>query len=341
MRDSRCLRIIIGILFSAVFLWLSMRGVQMSEVLEALRSAEYVLLLPAMTAVTVSFFVRGLRWQIILRAIQKVSTRHAFSATMIGFMANNVLPMRAGELLRAVVIGRQEAISRSAALATIVVERLFDVIALLVVLLISAGGYELPPELRQGIWIISAATGVVLVVFGALAHSRTRLGRRMQRLPGGRTRLGLRFGHFLDSFQEGLGVLRSARQVVYTLLLSGLVWGSFVIVYHYSLAAFDLALPLRAPLLLLGIVSIGVMLPSAPGYIGTMQGFYKLALVPFAVNPAVALSASWFFWLAQYLPVTVIGLFYFVRENLNLKAVLNEGTDRAEDSGVPREDRIT
>ena len=324
MTSSRTLRIVVGLAFSAVFLWLSVRGVNMTEVLHAIRSANYLYLVPAMLAVTFSFFVRALRWRVMLNPIKHVTVRNAFSATMIGFMANNVLPMRMGEVVRAVVIGRQESISPSAALATVVVERVFDVIALLIVLLIGSGGYELPPELRSGTWVITVVTVVVFIVFAILSRRHVSFDRLVQKLPGGRSRVGARVGRFLNAFQEGLGILRSSRQVILAFLLSGVIWGSFVLVYYLSLVAFGLELPLRAPLLLLGIVSIGVMLPSAPGYIGTMQAFYTLALVPFAVNSAVGLSSSWFFWIAQYLPVTLIGVLYFFRENLNLKTFMDE-----------------
>ena len=106
--------------------------------------------------------------------------------------------------------------------------------------------------------------------------------------------------------------------------------------YHFSLVAFDLELGLRAPILLLGVVSIGVMLPSAPGYIGTMQFFFMMALRPFHVDENLALSASFFFWVAQYVPVTVIGLVYFARENVNFRSVLNEERpDQSSDGESP------
>jgi uncharacterized protein (TIRG00374 family) len=251
--------------------------------------------------------------------------RNAFSATMIGFMANNVLPMRAGEVVRAVVIGRREQISRSSALATIVVERVFDIVALLATLLAGAIGHALPREIENAVWIIAVTTIVAFLVFTLLARTESPAETFVRRFPGGGSRWGARIARQLDFFRAGLGIFRSLPATIVTLVLSGLVWGCFVAAYHFTLIAFDLDLGIRAPILLLGVVSIGVMLPSAPGYIGTMQWFFQRAVAPFGVGGSLALSASFFFWFAQYLPVTLIGLVYFVIENVNFKAVLAEG----------------
>jgi hypothetical protein len=178
---------------------------------------------------------------------------------------------------------------------------------------------------------VALATIVAFVTHALLARTASPAQTFVHRFPGGKSRWGARIGRQLDSFRAGLGVFRSLRDTIVTLVVSGLVWGCFVAAYHFTLVAFDLELGLRAPILLLGVVSIGVMLPSAPGYIGTMQWFFQQAVAPFGVSGSLALSASFFFWFAQYLPVTLIGLAYFVAENVNFRAVLDEG--RAARSG--------
>lgn len=318
-------RVAVGLTLSAVFLFFSLRDVDLSEVVTALESAQYLYLIPAMGVVLLSFFLRALRWRIILVPVKQVSVRNAFSATMIGFMANNVLPMRAGELVRAVVIGRQESISRSSSLATIVVERVFDIVALLATLMVGAIGHKLPEEIEHAVWIVGAATIAAFTLFTLLARTGRPAHSLLAKLPGGRSRWAGRIATQLDFFRAGLGVFRSASATIVTLLLSVVVWACFVAAYHFTLVAFDLHLGLRAPILLLGVVSIGVMLPSAPGYIGTMQWFFQKAVEPFGVDGSLALSASFFFWFAQYLPVTVVGLIYFLADNVNFKSVLAEG----------------
>lgn len=323
MTRSTILRVSLGIGLSVVFLVISMRGVDLGEMTEALSHARYWTLIPAMGAVVLSFFLRAVRWQLILRSLRPVSLHDAYAATMIGFMANNILPMRIGEVVRAVVIGRRAKVSRSSALATVAVERVFDVVILLAVLVLGSAGYELPESIRGAIGVLGVGTVLILGVLVVLAR-RERVGAVVARLPGGSSRIGQKVAVTLDKFQDGFGIFRDARTVTLTLLLSVLVWGGFVVAYHYSLVAFGLDLSLRAPLFLLGVVSIGVMLPSAPGYIGTMQYFFAFAVEPFGVDRAVALSASWFFWFAQYVPVTLLGLGYFAHENVTLRGVMDD-----------------
>jgi len=320
---SATLRVSLGIGLSLVFLVVSMRGVDLGEMTEALSHARYWTLIPAMGAVVLSFFLRAVRWQLILRSLRPVSLHDSYAATMIGFMANNILPMRIGEVVRAVVIGRRAKVSRSSALATVAVERVFDVVILLAVLVLGSAGYELPESIRGAIGVLGVGTVLILGVLVVLSR-RQRVGTVVTRFPGGRSRIGRKVAETLDKFQDGFGIFRDAPTVVLTLLLSVLVWGGFVVAYHYSLVAFGLDLSLRAPLFLLGVVSIGVMLPSAPGYIGTMQYFFAFAVEPFGVDRAVALSASWFFWFAQYVPVTLLGLGYFAHENVTLRGVMND-----------------
>jgi uncharacterized protein (TIRG00374 family) len=322
---------------SAVFLFSSMRGVRVAEVLDALRAAKYLYILPAMAMVVLSFAVRSLRWQVILDPVKRVGAGNAFSSTMIGFMANNVLPMRAGEVVRAIVIARQERVSRSSALATIVVERVFDTGALLLTLLLGAVGFDLPPQIRSGIWIVAGTTGLSLLIFWVLAVRKRGIGDRIKSLPGGGSRVGQRVASLFESFRLGLLVLRSWPRVLLIVLLSGLVWVIFVFAYQLSFAAFDLHLSFRAPLFALGVVAIGIMLPSAPGYLGTMQYFFTFALATFGVEKSVAVSASWFFWAVQYFPVTVIGLAYFAKENLSLRQVFDTNTTPSPGTDVSSE----
>jgi len=315
-------RVAFGIGLSVLFLWLSTRDVSLRELLEALSHARYVYLLPAMLTVVGSFAVRALRWRLILRPIKGVAMRNAFSATMIGFMANNVLPMRAGEVLRAVAIGRSERMSRSAAVATIALERIFDLVALLLVVLLGSTRHALPQEIRGAMWVLWIGTLATLLAAAFLVRTNRGPGVWLARLPGSQTQIGRRLIRMVNAFQDGLAILRDPRRTIECLVLSGVVWAFFVLTYHLSLQALGLSLPIDASFLLLGVVSIGVMLPSAPGYIGTMQLFFTLALEPFSVDKTLALSASWFFWFAQYTPVTAIGLVYFAKENMTLRAAL-------------------
>ncbi len=323
MTRRHLLRIVFGLVLSAICLYFSMREVTVGELMAELAGAEHLYLIPAMVAVIVSLVVRAHRWQLILAPIKRVPFGSAFSAVSIGFMANNVLPMRAGEVVRAVVIGRKESISRSAALATVAVERVFDVLALVGILAIGAVTHGLPSEIHTPLRVFAVVSVAVLAALAVVARRTESTGSVVRVLPGGTSRWGDRVARLLDSFRNGLEILRSPRVTVFCLLESVGVWICYMAAYHWSLEAFALDLPLGAPLLLVGVVSIGVMLPSAPGYLGTMQYFFTLAVEPFGVDEKVAVSASWFYWFGQYAPVTLLGLVYFLRENVSFRSALD------------------
>lgn len=121
----------LGIGISVLFLFLAFRKVNLHELKKALESANYIYLIPAILLTILSLWIRAFRWQYILQPVREIRVSSLFSATMIGFMANNLLPVRLGEFVRAYTIGEKERISKSSSLATIVVERIFDGITIL------------------------------------------------------------------------------------------------------------------------------------------------------------------------------------------------------------------
>ena len=130
-------KFIIGLLVSLVFLYLAFRKVDFSELWSALKGANYWYILPNIVLVILSMWMRAYRWKFMIHPIKKVGLGRLFSTVMIGFMANNVLPARLGEFVRAYSLGAKENISKSATFATIVIERIFDGFAILFILWLS------------------------------------------------------------------------------------------------------------------------------------------------------------------------------------------------------------
>ena len=130
-------KFIIGLVISSVFLYLAFRKVDYSELWSALKEANYWYIIPNIILVILSMWMRAYRWRFMIDPIKKVGLSRLFSSVMIGFMANNVLPARLGEFVRAYSLGTKENISRSATFATIVIERIFDGFSLLFILWLS------------------------------------------------------------------------------------------------------------------------------------------------------------------------------------------------------------
>jgi uncharacterized protein (TIRG00374 family) len=317
---------LIGLLISAFFLALAFRRVDLHELGEHLRRANYWYLIPASVLTLVALWVRALRWGLLLYPLKRIGAGALFSATAIGFMCNNVLPMRLGELVRAYVIGRSSSVSPSGAFATIVVERLFDLftmIAFFGVILIFAPIYHRP--FKMGV-LFALAAGllalVVLIVFHVRPAPFERLAGKL--LPGA---IRDRVLGFLRSFGAGLEIFRDVRRLIGVGVLTLLMWLLIAAVIQICFASARLedagrALPASASLVVLVVIAIGVMVPSGPGFVGTLQAAAVLGLLLVGyTDKDGALSFSILYHATQWFPVTLVGLIFLVRENLSLAQV--------------------
>jgi glycosyltransferase 2 family protein len=306
----------IGLFFLVIAFW----GQDFEAIGAALSSANYWWIFPALAAYFLGVGVRALRWHFLLSPIQKIPTRRLFPVVVIGYMANNVLPVRMGEIVRAYVLGRREGTRKTASLATIVVERIMDGITMLLFLVIVSFFVRLNSDLR---WLEQLAGGVFLVaiiVFFAVAHSRSM----MKRLES----FGLRFipaklrpkvEGLADAFIDGLQVLKSWRDMLIIAGLSILAWVCEAGMYWLVALAFsNLGLSAAAIFMTLAVANLATLIPSTPGYVGPFDTAAKLVLVSvFGVAQGLALSYIIVLHMALLLPVTVLGFVYWIREHLS------------------------
>jgi uncharacterized protein (TIRG00374 family) len=307
----------IGVAVSGVLLGVAVRGVSLEEVLEQLRQVRPLWLLPVLASIFVRFWLTAIRWQLLLRPVKWIGTHRLFAITMIGFMANNVLPARLGEFVRAYALGRTEALPPSLPFATIVIERIFDGFTLLLFLL---GGLAF---LRPGptlLWAAGLTCALYVAVLAGLVVLRTGRGANvltaaLDRLP---TRLAGTARRLLDSFRAGLDVLGDGRALLATAALSVLIWLVNAAGVEAMFYAFGLDLPVYASFLLLGTIAVALVLPSAPGYVGPFQVGTVEGLALVGVPRDTALSLSIVYHLVNYIPITLVGLAYLSVLNLTL-----------------------
>ena len=332
---SHRLQLVVGLVISAVAVWFSMRDVDPGAVWAALRHANYLGFVVAVATTLIGFWLRALRWRSLIAAARRIGMDSLFSATMIGFMANNVLPLRLGEFVRPWALARREGLSRSTLFATVVVERAVDMMTLLVILGLAllvhpiSAATEAGRMVRAGAGVL-VATCIALTLFvfalerrPSLAH--TVVGRLAAPLPEwARARVAGMLTHFV----EGLGLFRDLRRLSWVFLLSFLMFGVVVLGLQASMWALGIDLPWYAGLIMLVITAIGIMVPAAPGYIGTMNVACIAGLALLKVGKDQAVPFSWFYWASQWAPVTLVGLFYLQREGLSLRS-LGQAQDEA------------
>jgi uncharacterized protein (TIRG00374 family) len=244
---------------------------------------------------------------------------------MIGFMANNVLPARLGEFVRAYSLGTKECISKSASFATIVVERLFDGISILFILWITLLLFPFPDWVKKGsnLFLILNSALFFLLVFLEVKTDATLkfLQSIFKFLPH---RLSTKAQEILLKFVSGLKVFRDVPSLIWILAWSILIWLVVGISNYFIFLVFDLHPPIQASFILLVIVSLGVMLPASPGFVGTFQFFCIVSLATFGYDKNVALPFSLVLHASSYFPVTLLGLYYLRREHLSLKTLEKE-----------------
>lgn len=312
--------LILGIVISIVFLYLAVRKVNFTETVLALEKANYWFMIPNILFVILGMWIRAIRWKFMVNPIKKVSLQSLFRSTLIGFMAINLLPARIGEFVRAYSLGKKEKISKSATLATIALERIFDLLALLVVLWFTLVLFPTPELIKKiGYLTLLIVAGVMLLLVFLKTKTNLTLNFLEKIFFFVKKSLFDKFRQLIFRFVSGLAVLDHFSSVLWIMAISLVLWFATALSNYFIFLAFDLHPPIYASFILLILVILGVSLPSSPGFIGTFQLACVIALSFFKIDKSTAFSFSIILWLCNYVPVTLLGLYYLRLEHFSLK----------------------
>jgi uncharacterized protein (TIRG00374 family) len=306
----KALKGVIGILCAALFLYLAVAEIDVESLQTAFSALNYGFVFLAVTLSLATYGLRAWRWRIILRPVKNVPLSTLFAATVIGFMANNILPLRIGEVGKAVVLSTKEQLQVSAILATIVVERAFDGGAIAVLGLTLFFFPILPPWMQSATLGLFAVCLLVLLGLTVLVLYRQQVSIKVFHSRWATHPLGHKVLGLVENFAAGAEALRDGWAVLMISALSFLLWAAHTAIFYLALLALGLELPAYTSVVVLVFTSIGVLLPSGPGYIGTFQYFTILALTLFAVPKEQALSYAVVAHASQWVPVTILGLVY-------------------------------
>ncbi len=310
-------RLVVGLLVSAGFLALATRGIDGHAFLRALARVDVAPLVPAVACTLLGHMVRAWRWQWMMNPVRRIGWPVLWSATAIAFMANNLLPARMGELVRAWVVGRRCDVPKSAVFATIVYERVVDVFVLIFLLwlcMVRVGG---PAWLRRSAWMLIALNATLAAAMAAMLGRRDAFRRLVARttapMPGAPRE---RLRGMADAFVDGLGIVTDWRALAPIALLSVPVWGFATLGVHWTLVAMHMPLPPMASIFVIVLVSLGSMIPSAPAYVGPFQYACVVALAAWGVPRADAMAMSAVYHATQFVPITLVGAAYAWREGV-------------------------
>jgi uncharacterized protein (TIRG00374 family) len=318
----------LGILLSAGFLYFAFRGIELGTVVSNVRQADVGLLLLSAVAATGIFPLRAIRWRPILDPVlPDIPYSKLWSATAIGMMINNVVPARAGEIARAYALSRSTpALPFPAAFASLAVDRLFDAVILLLLMFLAMldpafpsgaqiygrpvasyamGGVVLTLALIVALYLIILFPARVLALYEAIAR---RVAPRFEE----------RGRNALIALSNGLSVLKSPSRFAIVLAWTLAHWLLNALAFWIGFKAVGIAAPFSAALFLQGLIAIGVAVPQAPGFFGVFETLGKLGLGLYGVAPGPAVTWAIGFHALSYVPITVIGAWYFLRAGLSM-----------------------
>jgi uncharacterized protein (TIRG00374 family) len=323
MKRSRWIPASLGIGISVIFLWFAFRNLRPAEVWDVIREVQPLwLLLGALwyfTAVTVI----TLRWRFLLRAFGHIPLRDLIPLVCIGYAGNNIYPFRSGEVLRIVLLQRNHRVPLARGTTTVVVERVFDGLVMLTFILAALLLLDVSsPEVR------TVATAAAPLFVGALAvflllAARPNLLRGLMRrvarvLP---ERFGTALLRMGEDVVSGLEGLRSPADLAGTVVSSYATWMLEASVYWIVSFAFNLELSYAVMLLVVGVVNLAGLIPASPGQFGVFEFFVATVLVAVGAPSVVAHAYALVVHMVIWLPVTLVGLFFLLRQGLGLGAV--------------------
>jgi glycosyltransferase 2 family protein len=287
-------KIILGILISVALIYMSVRGINLQDVLNDLKEIHLSYVILFIILMIFMQYLRSYRWGVILQPMEKIDQVSLFSITSVGFLAIAAIPARVGELARPYLISKRSSIKMSSALGTVIIERILDSLTVLgiasVVLLIDLP-FDLPP------WMIKSSVIFSLLALSLFCFILFLILRReaalrfiniiLNRFPG---KLANKIDAAIHHFIDGLQIVTNIRLFSYLLVLSVFIWLMDVLAIYVLLLAFDFTLPVLASFVLMVILIVGIAIPAAPGFVGNWHYACVFALGLFELPKADALS---------------------------------------------------
>ncbi len=319
----------IGIVISALFLYLAFHNVDLHLLYQSVKSTSIPLIIPVVVLTFIFYVIRALRWFHLLEPIKKIGLGSLFSSTVIGFAANCVLPARLGEFIRANYIGRMERISKSSSFGTIVIERLFDTFTILLLFAFVMLFIDFPREwtsigmaLRTGglilflLFLVSIALIILLKektsAFLAIAE------KVLFFLP---KKLRHKLVVMLDGFSKGLVLVKGRSKLIAVISYSLVLWGLYVVQIYVLGLSMGLSLPFMAPFFILVLLCFSVIIPSAPGYIGTFHVACQYGLIFYGFSRGTALSMAIILHAVGFIPTVLLGLLVLSLHHIPLRSI--------------------
>lgn len=304
-------------------MYVFLRSVDIGATAATFDGGRLPLLVPATVMYFAGLWLRSARWQRLIAPFADVPTSRLLRVLVIGFAVNNLLPLRLGELVRTFLIGRSHRVPFSAALGSILIERVFDVLALCGIMAAVSAWVALTG------WLAAVAALSWLVVTGAVVATAVYVAiprRHLERLVKPRVvalgRFSPRLAGLGRSFRKGLSAMRTPRRLAVLTALSVVSWIAELGLYYFVMLVVGFDSGIQSLAVGMVVANLATVIPSSPGYVGTFDVPLQAALVDgFGVSAVTAASYTLLTHAVLLVPVVVVGLVLLSREDLSLKAL--------------------
>lgn len=305
MRFSRraLLRATLGMTVSVVALWILLRSVDVGAALQVLATADPAWVAVMLVTVLIDVSARGARWQVLLAPLAAIPYRRVLGYTFVGYLANNILPARLGELVRSHALGEGEHVSRTTVLGTVVVERVVDTVIVVGLAALSVVVLSVRGVMTSAVLLGAAFVALLVVGLG--------LAMALHRLPGADRvmRFASRWPRIVElarRLREGLAVASRPRTLSGALAFSAVAWTASILTFLAGAQAVGVELSLAEGALLTSGVALATIVPSGPGYLGTFELTAVGIMASFGVDRDSAFAAALLVH-AMILGVTTVG----------------------------------
>ena len=293
-------------------LWLAIRGTDFRSIGDSLAAAERIWAVPFLPTLFVFYWLKSARWRDLLSPSVDARTRDLFPSVMIGYAGTAILPLQMGELVRTFIVSKKFTLPFSLVLSSVAIERIFDLLTILTLLGVAlATGQSTPELLIKAGYVIASVTlaGLLIAIWAAIdtEGALSMAGSLMSWMPDPMSNTILKH---LEAATRGIASIRNPKLLIQIAANSILQWGLMGLCIWFSLLAVDIHVPVSGVILVLVATIVGISLPASPGYLGSIQLAFVVALRPFGIDAAQAVAASVFYHVLAYVAVVVVGFTY-------------------------------
>ncbi len=317
MLRSKLLNLSAGLCISGIFIFFAVKNVNIHEFIKYVHHLDAFYIIPALLPGLIAYLVRAWRWNYFLSPVGKFRIKGLLSATMIGFMSNNILPARVGELIRALVLSKKESVSFVSVLTSLIAERVMDGFTISIIALLAIYTLPLDEKIKFfGVLFFLIFLTLQILIF-IIINSKSVKGKLFDVLPEGLNR-------YLSMIISGLEGLKRFKNSGITFMSAFLIWFLSSLYFYFMGVAMDIPLPLSASFSILVSVALGLIIPSSPGFIGVYHFFCQKAVEMYGIDASRAFAYAVVTHFVQFIAVTVLGFFFLFYENLSLLTLSKE-----------------